>query len=466
MRWSNFVDQIKELGFSGSGDDLKSVQAWLDSEGHETENVTAKGQTFSIRSLWEERNGTPLDMSAAAEAADRDDEVKRRVASALSDRDHSFAKATERRHDVKVGNDLLSDDPTGGFRHFGEFLVDVKCHGIHGQVHSEKLDKWEKAATTFGNEGVGVDGGFAVPTAFRDSINSAVMDGGNSLLALTDQIPLSTNGIQMPVDEVPVWDNASGIKAYWEGEGSAIDQSKPSLKLKELRLRKLTALVPVTEELLDDSTALSAWVGEKAPAKLRWKLDDAIVNGTGAGQPLGILNAAPLISVTKTASQDADSFVAQNVIDMWSRMYGPYRANAVWIINQDVEPWLYSMSLPGRDISGTFIGDYGGAVYMPANGLSGSPFATLMGRPVIPHQAAQTVGDVGDVILVSLSEYMMAVKSTGIDSSSSMHLWFDQDITAFKFRFRADGQPKLNSTIAAKNGSSTYSSIVTVAARA
>lgn len=471
MRWSDFINQIRKLGYKGVDDDLAAVKAWLDAEGHDTDKVTTKSGEFEIEKLFGERGGTPLDVTEAAEASATELEIKRRVAEIVGDREHTFTKATERTHDITVGKDRLEDDPKGGFKHFGDFLVDVKNHAINGERGAERLVKYhtlqtKTAATIYGSEGVGVDGGFAVPTAFRDSINSAVMDGGDSLMARVDEIPLSTNGIQMPVDEVPVWNNASGIKAYWEGEGSAIDQSKPNLKLKELRLRKLTALVPVTEELLDDSTALSAWVGQKAPAKIRWKVDDAIVNGTGAGQPLGILNATSTKSVAKNpAGQLATTFTAQNVVDMWSSMYGPYRMNAVWIINQDVEPQLLTMSYPGKTQAGSLVSTWGVPVYMPANGLSDSPFGSLMGRPVIPHQACPTLGTVGDVILASLPEYMMATRASGIDSSSSMHLWFDQDITAFKFRFRADGQPKLNTTIAAKNGSATYSGFVTVATR-
>jgi HK97 family phage major capsid protein len=68
--------------------------------------------------------------------------------------------------------------------------------------------------------------------------------------------------------------------------------------------------------------------------------EDAIVEGTGAGQPLGILNSPALISVAKETGQAAATIVKENVDKMWSRMWARARKNAIWLINQDIEPQL------------------------------------------------------------------------------------------------------------------------------
>jgi HK97 family phage major capsid protein len=116
-----------------------------------------------------------------------------------------------------------------------------------------------------------------------------------------------------------------------------------------------------------------------------------IVRGTGAGQPLGILNSPALISQDAEAGQLAATIVADNIIKMWSRLLASSRANSVWYCNQDVEPQLMSMFLAA--------GTGGVPVYLPANGLSGTPYGTLMSRPVIPVEYAPTVGDLGDIVL-------------------------------------------------------------------
>jgi HK97 family phage major capsid protein len=104
-------------------------------------------------------------------------------------------------------------------------------------------------------------------------------------------------------------------------------------------------------------------------------------------------------------------------------------------------------------------------VYMPPNGLSASPFATILGRPAIPHLACKAIGDVGDISFVDLSQYVTAVKTGGVKSDVSMHLWFDQALTAFRFMMRVDGRPWLSQAISPPNGSSTLSPFITLAAR-
>jgi len=123
------------------------------------------------------------------------------------------------------------------------------------------------------------------------------------------------------------------------------------------------------------------------------------------------------------------------------------------------------MNVTFRDAAATAGIAAGQAAYLPPGGLSGSPYASLMGRPMIASEACATVGDVGDLIFVNLGAYLTITKSGGIRSSSSIHLWFDQDLTAFKFTMRIDGRPWLSAPIARKNGSNTLSSMVVVETR-
>jgi len=188
-----------------------------------------------------------------------------------------------------------------------------------------------------------------------------------------------------------------------------------------------------------------------------FKLDDAIINGTGAGQPLGVMNSPCLISVAKEAGQAAATIVAENVIKMHARLWGGSRNNAVWLINQDIEPQLHTMSLA--------VGTGGIPVYMPAGGLSQSPYGTLYGKPVIPVWQCQTLGTKGDIIFADLSQYLLAEKG-GIDAASSIHVRFVYDETAFRFVMRVDGQPWWNSALTPYKGTQTQSPFVVLDTRA
>jgi HK97 family phage major capsid protein len=368
---------------------------------------------------------------------------------------------------VKVGKDRLADSLTGGFRSMGQFALAVKAVDTGGGGESvEQLSMWQKATlSTYGQEQTGTDGGFAVPPEFADQI-MVFVEGEDSILSRTDQFPLARNGITFPTDETTPWQTSGGILAAWEGEAGAIAQSKPQLTQKELRLRKLTCLVPVTEELLEDATAMGSYITRKAGEKLDFKVGEAIFRGTGAGQPLGFLNSGGLVSITKVSSQVANTIVGTNILQMWERMYGPYRRNAVWYVNQDAERQLMTMSILGdAGDGGTATTSWGRHIFMPAGGVSGAPYATLFGRPVISTQHCGTVGDQGDVVLADMSQYVTATKSGGVESSSSIHLWFDQDTVAFKFRLRIDGQPWRNTKITPRVGSNTMGAFIVIDAR-
>jgi len=357
------------------------------------------------------------------------------------------------------------DDPTWGFRHFGEFALAVVHHADDPNKPVDERIAKRATLSTYGNEALGSDGAFAVPPDFRASIMEKVT-GEDSLVPRTDQLTSSTNNLTVPKDETTPWQTTGGILANWTGEAGAITQSKPKLESSTLRLHKLAVLVPITDELASDAGALNGWITRKAPQKISFELNRVIVQGTGAGQPLGILNATSTVSVAKVSSQDADTVVAQNIVSMYGRMYAPWRRNSVWLINQDIEPQLLTMALPGKDNTGTAVTTYGSHVYLPQGGLSQSPFATLMGRPVIPTQACETLGDKGDIIFAALDQYVTVTKTAGgLRQDTSMHLWFDQDTMAFRFIMRIAGQPWWSSTIASRDGDTTYSAFVTLDAR-
>lgn len=340
-----------------------------------------------------------------------------------------------------------------GWPSMGSFARGVQAASRNGGFVDPRLI--QNAPTTFGTEGVGEDGGFAVPPEFREAIMEKVL-GDESLIARTDQLTSSSNTLTIPVDETTPWQSTGGIQAFWENEAAQLTQSKPALDQVSVRLNKLTALVPVTSELLEDAPALDTYLRRKAPEKMDFRLSDAIVNGNGGGQPLGIMNGTSLITVAKEGGQTADTVVFENVNKMYSRMYARWRSSAVWLINQDIEPQLNSLNHPGDS----------SPVFMPPGGLSQAPFGTIFGRPVVPTEACATLGDLGDIIFASMGQYLTARKVGGVRADTSIHLWFDYDMTAFRFILRVAGQPWWKAAIARFKGTNTLSAFVTLAERA
>jgi HK97 family phage major capsid protein len=357
---------------------------------------------------------------------------------------------------------IIEDRGKWGWKHFGEYAAAVRSAAAGGMTNIDPRLVMN-APSTYSSEGVGADGGFLVPPEFRSAIMQKVM-GEESLINRCDVQETSSNNFTFPKDETTPWQTSGGVQAYWDGEGDTINQSKVALQEETLRLNKLTSLVPVTEELLEDAPSLNSYLMRKIPEKLDFKLTLAILQGTGAGQPTGILNSNCLVSVAKDTStspvQPADTLRYKNIVAMYSRMYGPCRRNAIWLINQDIEPQLMTMEFP------TTTGASAVPAYMPAGGLSGSPYATLMGRPVITTEACETLGDQGDIIFADMTQYLALRKVGGVRMDTSMHFYFDSAHTAFRAILRVGGQPWWSAAIDKRDGSNTLSCFVTLDERA
>lgn len=346
---------------------------------------------------------------------------------------------------------------TAGFRHLGDFANSVRMASMRSGGETDPRLR-NAAPSTYGNESVGADGGFLVPTDFRTEILTKVF-GEDSLLARTDRMQSSSNTITLPKDETTPWQTSGGIQAYWTAEGGTKTQSKPVLGETTLKLHTLATLVPVTEELLEDAPAMGAYLNRKVPEKMDFKISDAIVRGTGVGMPLGLLNSPALVTVSKESGQAADTLNVTNLAKMWGRLPVQSRRNAVWIMHPDAEAVLPLMTLSNQPI------------YLPPGGVSGAMYGSLWGRPVIPHQTAETLGDLGDVMLVDFTQYLSVTKTgngrdaNGMKSDVSIHLWFDQDMVAYRFTIRVAGQPWWASAIAQRDGSNTQSPFVVLEAR-
>jgi len=216
--------------------------------------------------------------------------------------------------------DAIENDPKRGFRTFGEFCQAVLQGSIKRKIGGD-IDprlKYEVAApSTFGGEGVGPDGGFAVPPDFATEIFTHAL-GEDSLLPLTDQTTVTGNSMVFPKDETTPW-GTDGIRAYWQQEAAAATATKPKLSNTTLRLYKLMALIPLTDELLDDTNALSTYLPRKVGDSIRWKTNEAIMFGSGAGQPLGAFNGNAVITVVKEAGQATLTLQALNIAKMIAR---------------------------------------------------------------------------------------------------------------------------------------------------
>jgi len=214
----------------------------------------------------------------------------------------------------------------------------------------------------------------------------------------------------------------------------------------ELSLKKLVGLYYATDELLQDAAALESLVLNWFAQEFAFKVQDGLLNGTGAGTPLGILPAPCLTTQAKETGQAAATIVKENIDKMWSRMWAPGLGNAVWHINQQCYPALFNMEQA--------VGTGGLPAFLPPGGLSVSPYGTLMGRPIVPLEQCQALGTKGDIYFCDWSQMLFADKG-GLQAASSIHVRFINDETTFRFVYRCDAQPAWNNELTPFKGGST-----------
>jgi len=358
---------------------------------------------------------------------------------------------------VTGGEHRLAQDPRRGFRHAGEFFQAVIRTG-GGQPSDDRLKIDAAAPTTFGSEGSGADGGFAVPPAYAADIWT-LLTAGDSLLPLCQQLETDGNSLVLPKDETTGW-GSTGVIAAWQGEGIALTQLKPALGTEVLRLCKLMAFVALSDELLTDAPGLTTYLPKKAGDAISWRLNKAIVTGTGSGQPLGILNAPALITIAKDSGQSANTVTITNCTGMYARLPPGSHSRAVWLADLTTLPVLLSM---GATASGY-------PMFVPSDdviaGTNVPMVGRLLGRPVIATAATNALSAGGDLVLADLSYYRTLTKPQPIAQALSLDAFFDAHAAAMRFTCRFDGMPGLNAPLAdPKGGSTKLSPFVTIASR-
>jgi len=345
----------------------------------------------------------------------------------------------------------------GPFRSMGEQLMAVRNLAT-GKSQDQRLFEVRALGV---NEEIGSEGGFLLQPAFSQELFARAYEvGAFASRCRRFPVPAGSNTLTInAVDEISrvTGSRFGGVQSYWLAAGATITPTKPKFRQIDLRLKKLASVYYATDEELSDVNTLEATIGEFMTADMAFMLDEGIWGGSGVGQPLGVMNSAALVTVAKEAGQAAATVVAENITKMWSRCWARSRPNAVWFINQDVEPQL--------DLMGLTVGLGGVPVYLPPGGFADAPYGRLKGRPVVVVENCSTLGTAGDIVLADLSQYFLADKG-GIEAASSIHVAFLTDESAFRFIYRVDGQPAWSAVLTPAKGSNTLSPFVALATRA
>jgi HK97 family phage major capsid protein len=358
---------------------------------------------------------------------------------------------------VRVGAQRETQAP---WANAGEFYAAV--HRAHPQVNGHAVDPRLFAAATGLNQGVGSEGGFTVPSQMSTTIWDGMSQDPEALLPRTDNYTVQGESLEFLANAETARTRGSlkgGMRAYWINEADQLTKSKPAFRKVRIEPQQLGALVYVTDKLMKNSpVALEQYVSRGAQEAITFEVNDALFRGDGVGKPKGYINGGCKIQVSKETSQAAATVNQYNVSKMWARLHPQSRANAIWMINADVEPALDTLSTVVTNVAGTEnVGGYQNKVWDAER-------RTLKGRPVVVSEFCETLGTAGDIVLVDWSSYLTGTRGQ-VESAMSMHVRFEYLEQAFRFVFEVDGQPWMDSAITPYKGANTQSPIITLQTR-
>jgi HK97 family phage major capsid protein len=340
----------------------------------------------------------------------------------------------------------------GGFKSLGEFLVTTRkaCDRVI-------VDSRLKTAGHL-EEGEDSQGGFiSVPEQFANEIMQVALE--DAIVRPRAKVFNATSD-SLKIRRFVETDRSStffgGITFKWLSEAAQKSYTgkptKPALGQLELTPHKLVGSCFVSNELENDYGAFGDFMRISFGQAIRFIEDDYFIWGTGAGQPLGVANAAgngSLIQVTRAANNAIDwtdfAHMAERLLpDSWNR--------AVWLINPDAIDELFEAVAPAAN-QATMLD------------LSNR---RIFGIPFIPTEKCSALGTTGDVILADFGHYAIAdrgmvvagsrhVERSGIASTS---VGFSTDESYWKVQLRVDGQPIMASDITPYRGANTLSAFV------
>ena len=120
--------------------------------------------------------------------------------------------------------------------------------------------------------------------------------------------------------------------ATWTTENAAFTESNPTFGQKEIDAYKLTDLIRVSVELLQDAAfPLEQYIANEFARAFGIAEEQAFCVGTGSGQPTGIFTAnGGTVGVTAAAN---NAVTADELINLVYALKAPYRRNAKFLMN-------------------------------------------------------------------------------------------------------------------------------------
>ena len=190
-------------------------------------------------------------------------------------------------------------------------------------------------------ETIDADGGFLVPEEFENQIVTA-LEENNVIRSIAKTITTAAER------KIPI--AATHSVAQWTPENGAYAESNPTFGQKTIDAFKLTDLVKVSTELLQDSMFnLESYISSEFARAFGIAEEQAFCTGTGVGQPTGIFTEnGGEVGITLSS---ASNITCDNIIELVHSLKSPYRRNAVFLMNDSTVSMLRKL----KDTNGAYL---------------------------------------------------------------------------------------------------------------
>lgn len=351
-------------------------------------------------------------------------------------------RAAARREPGRAPDAQPQGEQAQEWRGFGEFLQAIRWAQNDPRLQYKKLEG--DAEQRVLSMGVGVAGGFMVPTQFRPQLLQ-VDPQGAVVRPRATVIPAGD-----PPDaaiDIPALNQAgargvySGVTVTWIGEGVAKPESEPQFLRVTLDPNEVAAHTIVTDKLLRNSDAAGTLVSTLLRRAITAAEDADFLAGPGGARPQGVIGHAGTVNVARAG---AGLIGYADIVGMYSRvlMGGPL----VWVASPTALPQLMTMV------------DAGGNLLWQPNAREGAP-GTLLGIPMIINQRSPVLGANGDLLLADWNYYLIK-DGSGPFVDASPHLLFLRNETIIKAFWNVDGEPWMTTPLLLEDGVTTVSPFV------
>jgi HK97 family phage major capsid protein len=326
-------------------------------------------------------------------------------------------------------------------------------------VYNDLMPHLARAMTGFAG---GVSGGFLIPPQWADGLweKARNIDGPFARCRLFRTL---RREFYLPgYTETSRADGArwGGVFGRWRGSGSAEIEalegiaSQPTAGQIQFECKRLMVYTaPISRDLAADAELLDSLLDLAVFSEFRYQINASMFTGNGENAPQGIIGSPATIVVAKDGGQAAGSISAKNIDNMWQALYGPCKQNAIWSANDDTMAIIDQIATANN---------WPQSIYLP-QAVNGNQHPLIKGRPLVPAEQLPAAGTPGDLVLCDWSQYgfcyltmrpkdgtvedrdagirvEVGLPDDLIESSRSMHLLFDTDGIAYKWKLRADGK--------------------------